>query len=122
MKCPKCGGEVEGTRKDTYCVECRAKYRAESQMRVFKRTNEINKKIREIKKNQIKKKCLICNIILKNNHHNAKFCPLCQKAVENVKSRNYQKEKEDSWRSLSEEEKLERMNLVSQKLLSGEIK
>ena len=122
MKCPVCGAEVEGTRKDTYCIECRAKARLESQNRVSKRMTKIHKKEKEIKKNTNEKRCLICGIILNNTHHNARFCPVCQTAVQKVKVRRYQKEKEDSWRNLTEEERLNRMQLVSEKLLSGEIK
>ena len=122
MKCPVCGDEVEGTRKDTCCIKCRAKLRVESEKRVMARMKIIKQKEKEIREKQNPRRCSICNVIMSNNHHNARFCPGCQTAVQKVKTRNYAREKQNSWINLSEEEKLRRMEIVSQKLLNGEIK
>ena len=68
------------------------------------------------------KKCELCLKIIKNCKHNQKYCFECSvilkriKAVEAGKER-YQREKE-WWESLTEEEKAERIKIVSQQLLN----
>lgn len=110
--CYKCKKEIEvASLKTRYCKECVVK--------VYEERKEATKRWRR-ENGHTKYKdivCEVCNEAVKNVYFNTKRCKPCSRLVIREKIKQYQRQAEERWRSLPEEEKARRIKIVSDKYL-----